>query len=176
MTSDKMFRFISEHISFLMALQQLRLPTVDLENIEWLSPVAKEKAIQRNQRKIATYSHRTAFTDALRAIVAECKAGSFAHADILGDLADTVHLGIDLAALGCTYAEVREWHRSFAIQYVRTLLAACREGRHEKIKELLDWIEVVKIAQPWAPPISLEELGMSEDELEKFRRMLSLFP
>ena len=185
MARDEAFTLVSEHVSFLMAIQQLGLPPVALETLPGggsendansiVSPV-RAATLRRNQDRIDRYPHRPALHEALCAIVRACRSGDCTHADILGDLVDAPHLGIDLAELGCTYAEVREWHRSFTIGYIRTLLDACRRGQYGKLEELKQWLAVAGTKEAWPSPITLQDLGTSPEELERFERIRRLMP
>lgn len=184
MTRDEAFTLVSEHASFLMAIQQLGLPPIALGTLSGdsesdVSPIvspARAETLRRNQDRIDHYPHRAALHEALRAIVCACRSSDYTRADILGDLADAPHLGFDLAELGCTYAEVRGWHRSFTIGYIRTLLDACRKGRYQSFEQLEQWLAVAGMREAWPSPITLEDLGTSTEELERFERIRRLMP
>ena len=177
MTRNDVAQLLSEHLSFLMALEQLELPApAGFEDIQGLPDTARSAAVQRNQHTVKTYAYRAQLTQKLREVVEECRSGNCARGDILGDLADTSHLGVTLAQLGCTYDEIQRWHRMSFVQRVRTALDALRAGQYQGNGDLLNEIDAIMQVQPWNPPITYSELGTSQEELDRFRQIQGLLP
>ena len=66
------------------------------------------------------------------------------------------------------------WHREYVVQYTRDLLEACRRGEYDNLAEITMFLEGSADQRMFEVPISLEELGTSQEELERLKRIKSL--
>lgn len=200
MTEEQMVIMVCRQFQFAALLDVLELPSIALFDLVPSPARVTEQRVLRAQRAVDGYAHRSALVERLQEVVRRCREGEYgcsvallyAHA-----------AGMDLVELGCTKTELSDWYRSFMIQDLRARLEACRRGEYSELGAMLKFIKVA-LEELWSlgakfpalpslpdynpevglpesdrlamEPITLEDLGTTQEELERFRRMHSLLP
>jgi len=156
---------------FLKMLEFLGLPLISAPTPHGKGvSVRKVRAMDRTLKK---YAQMDELVRILRAIADECRGGVLQRVSFLRTAFDCQKF-VPVSRLGCTRDEAMRWHREYVVQYTRDLLEACRRGEYDNLAEITMFLEGSADQRMFEVPISLEELGTSQEELERLKRIKSL--